>query len=271
MSIDNFKGKLLVCDMDGTLLNSRHQVSEENRKALQHFVRNGGLFTVATGRNEISVRDFIHELPICAPVIVYNGASIYDFPSGRIFWHRYLDNSAKAIVEELMNVFPELGVEVYQGEDIYFVRENEITFDHLSRETFVPVRIPLSEVPFPWVKVLLAWDNKNLKEVEEYLNKKQLGFRHVFSEPFFLELLNFEATKGHALKELTGILGIPASSVIAMGDNPNDEELLEFAGTGIAVSNAHDVLKRVANLFCCHHDENAVSQVIGWLEKGVLA
>ena len=74
-----FTGLMLVCDMDGTLLNSKLEVSDENVRAIEYFVDNGGVFTIATGRMELGVRKYLRILPVNAPVILYNGALIYDF------------------------------------------------------------------------------------------------------------------------------------------------------------------------------------------------
>lgn len=103
------------------------------------------------------------------------------------------------------------------------------------------------------------------------MNDFRVPFRQVYSEPQFLELLNPGATKGSALKVLTGILGIDKSRVISMGDNLNDIELIKEAGTGIAVANAHSALKAAANMCCTDHDSDAVSEVICWLQNGKIS
>jgi hypothetical protein len=275
-----FKGRLLVCDMDGTLLNSSSKVSEGNRKALERFVEGGGMFTVATGRMEKSVVPYLDKLPVNVPAIVYNGAAIYDFKAGRILWRADLDTAVAGAVRDVMERFPGISVQVYHGGTTYFVTENEYSDAHRIRENFEPVRTGLDEVPVPWFKIILAWDPLKLKDVEEFLRGCEAGckagceagckaqFRQVYSEPQFLELLNPAATKGSALKVLTDILEIDRSCVISMGDNLNDIELIKEAGTGIAVGNAHSALKAAAAMCCTDHDSDAVSEVICWLENG---
>ena len=76
-----FKGYTIVSDMDGTLLNSRGKLSEENVQAIGEFIKEGGCFTVATGRMLPSVERFIKRLQVNLPVILYNGTKIYDFNS----------------------------------------------------------------------------------------------------------------------------------------------------------------------------------------------
>lgn len=296
-----FKGRLLVCDMDGTLLNSSSKISEGNIKALERFVKGGGLFTVATGRMEKSVMPYLDKLPVNVPAIVYNGAAIYDFKTDRMLWQANLDTAVAGAVRDVMERFPGISVQVYHGGRTYFVSENEHSEAHRIREHFEPVRTGLDEVPAPWFKIILAWDPPKLKAVEEFLRGYETGcngsacgwgakddwtakggeavkdsessdnkalFRQVYSEPQFLELLNPEATKGSALKVLIGMLGIDRSCVISMGDNLNDIELIEEAGTGIAVANAHSAIKDAARMCCTDHDSNAVCEVINWLENG---
>lgn len=282
-----FKGKLLVCDIDGTLLNSSSKISEGNIKAIKRFVAGGGMFTVATGRMEKSVLPYLDVLPVNVPAIVYNGAAIYDFKTGRILWQADLDTSVAGAVMDTIERFPEIGVQVYHGGRSYFVRENNYTEAHRIREHFEPVRTGLDGVPSPWFKIIIAWDPPKLKDVEDFLRGYEAGrnaaggseaicvaesrkapFRQVYSEPHFLELLAPTATKGGALKVLTGMLGIDRSCVISMGDNLNDIELIKEAGIGIAVGNAHNALKAAAGMCCTDHNNDPVSEVIGWLENG---
>ena len=74
-----FEGILLVSDIDATLFNSEHHISEENAQAIEYFKSEGGLFSVASGRMRDAVGNYLNELKINAPTILHNGAKIYDF------------------------------------------------------------------------------------------------------------------------------------------------------------------------------------------------
>lgn len=266
-----FKDRLLICDMDGTLLDSSSRLSKENKMALDRFVAGGGLFTVATGRMEKSVMQYLQDLPVNLPAIVYNGAAIYDFRTERMLWQ---DNLAPGVIEpvkEVMERFPEIGVELYHGGMTYFIRENRYTYEHMLRERFDPIITSVDDVPQPWSKVILAWEPDRLPEVEKFLMGFRTLFSQVYSEPQFLELLNLNTSKGNALKVLIQMLGLDHTCVIAMGDNLNDMELIREANVGIATGNAHTALKAAADLCCSHHDLNAVSEVISWIESGKIA
>lgn len=270
MKNSRHNGTLLVCDMDGTLLNSERKVTKENREALFRFVDQGGLFSVATGRDELSVSGFLTDLPINMPVIVYNGAAIFDYSINKTIFKKYLDKDIFPVLKELMQAFPEMGAEIYRENSIYILKANDATRDHILRDFFVPQFSPVENIEFPWKKIILAWVPEKLKDVEIFLQRKQYPFRHFYSQPDFIEVLNPDASKGAALMELTSLAGIPSRSVIAMGDNMNDLEMIQAAGIGIVVSNAHRDLKAVADRLCCSNDDNAVAEVIDWLEAGKL-
>lgn len=263
-----FEGKLLVCDMDGTLLDSRQKISDENLRAINWFVEQGGLFTLATGRDEKSIRGFMEVLPVSLPVIIYNGAGLYDCESQKLLWNSWLPDSACEVVADLMEQFIDIGVMVFKRSDIYFLRENYYTDAFIKRDSVKPIYSSMDEISLPWTKVILAWDPENHKKVEEYISEQNMPFRHVYSQPDFIELLSYDATKGRALAELSRIAGISQNNIISVGDNLNDVEMIQYAGTGIAVANAHDGLKGHANLCCCHHEEHAIAQVIDWIHSG---
>lgn len=253
------------------MLDSGSKLSKENKRALDRFVAGGGLFTVATGRMEKSVQQYLDTLPINVPAILYNGAGIYDFKENRMLWRADLDPSVEVPIRDVMKRFPGISVQVYHGGKTYFVMENEHSDAHMIRENFDPVRIALEEVPRPWIKIILAWDPPKLREVEAFLSGYGLPFRQVYSEPQFLEILNPDASKGGALKVLIGLLGLERSCVVSMGDNLNDIELIKEAGTGIAVGNAHSALKAAADMCCTDNDNHAVSEVICWIENGKIS
>jgi len=174
-------------------------------------------------------------------------------------------------VKEVVARYPEIGVELYHGGMVYFAGENRYTYEHMLREKFDPIIMAIDDVPQPWYKIILAWDPDRLPEVERFLMKFPTLFSQVYSEPQFLELLNLNTSKGNALKRLINMLGLNHTFVIAMGDNLNDMEMIREANVGIATGNAHTALKAAADLCCSHHDLNAVSEVISWVESGKIA
>jgi Cof subfamily protein (haloacid dehalogenase superfamily) len=264
-----FENKMLICDMDGTLLNSSLKVSDENIAALRRFTENGGLFTVATGRMHVAMLQYLSILPINIPAILFNGAMIYDFFTKENIWDRPLPDSAKQTVIEILAEFPAAAAEIYQGDKIYLLNENIITERHIKVEKTNIARSPIDKIPFPWMKVLIASDHDTLCTIEQWLTKKNPPFRFTFSEKTFLELLNAQASKGHALIQLARMTGTPIENTYAVGDNLNDIEMIKMAGKGISVSNAHPDIQAAAAVCMPHHDEHAVAHVVDWIERNL--
>lgn len=265
-----FKGIMLVTDMDGTLLDGKGRISEENQRAIRRFIAGGGLFTVATGRMFKAVEPYLPVLPMNIPAIVYNGAAIYDFSTKKILWQNCLPDNLENVAEKIFQQFPGAGLEVFHGEDIYLASQNDETEIHMMREGFHPIIACLKDVPKPWFKILIASKPDQLVAVEEFLKGMKEEFHAVYSEPQFLELLNKNVSKGNALKRLAAMLNFPCDCIVAMGDNRNDLELLRTAATGIAVANAHSDVVRAADLICSHHEQDAVAEVINRIEDGTI-
>jgi len=266
-----FKDILLACDMDGTLLDSKKQISRENREAVKYFVEKGGSFTIATGRMDLGIVQYMPQLTVNAPVILYNGSQIYDYWKKETLWCKLLPTDVRSVLVHLMKKFPQMGVEVFHGGHMILLRENDTTEMHLKRAEFFPRRASIEEVPDGWYKVMLAWEHEKLLEVEKYILEniinKESAFYTVFSEPIFLEILSRDASKGAALKELIRMLEISPSRVIAVGDNLNDVDMIQAAGIGIAVENAHEQLKKVADYCFPDNDNHVVSKIVEWLDK----
>ena len=254
---------LLVSDMDGTLLRSDQSISLENQVAIKQFVNAGGLFTVATGRNEKSVVRFLDVIPINAPAILYNGSVIYDFATGKRLLDKRLPDRTIDVIDQLMKYFPQIGVEIYCEGKIYFPKENAITRMHQSREGFIPLFISLHHMLLSWNKVVLAIDPDDISEIEMFIKYR---FTHLFdvvqSEPQFLEILPKGSNKGTALKVLADLLSVDQSRIIAVGDNLNDLEMIRQSGFGFAVENAHPDLISSADFICSGNNNNALASLL---------
>jgi Cof subfamily protein (haloacid dehalogenase superfamily) len=266
----DFSEVLVVCDMDGTLLNSDNKVSRENSDAIKRFVEAGGWFTVASGRPETAVKPYITELPINAPAILYNGTVLYDMKREEMIYGMYLHESVKPIVSELLEKFPGVGSHVYLTGKIACLKKNEIIQRCQRKEFSSPDLTTVDQIAGePWHKVLFGAKPDVLKKIEEYLRNKVLNATIVYSEDEYLELLPLNASKGQALEKLISELNCNKEMVVALGDHLNDIELIKSAGVGVAVANAHPELKSAAKLCVSSNDEHAVAQLISLVEKGM--
>ena len=157
-----FSDYLLVSDMDATLLDDNHTISEENRQAIDYFIKNGGRFTVATGRMVEAVRAYMPNLHINAPAVLHNGAKIYDYEKDCAVFERFIEENRKQAIKRVYDDFPQIGLEVYSDEIVYVYRECEETKRFLTRSYEVVYSLPDEIWQRPWIKVLLIGERELL-------------------------------------------------------------------------------------------------------------
>jgi HAD superfamily hydrolase (TIGR01484 family) len=108
--LDKFRGVLFVADYDDTLLNSQAEITPENRDAIEYFVGNGGIFTVSTGRAFLAFKNHIGKVPINAPVVLSNGAMIFDFQKNVPIFNSFLPQRVQCDCRKIISAFPDIGL-----------------------------------------------------------------------------------------------------------------------------------------------------------------
>ena len=258
--------RLLVCDLDHTLLDESSQLCREDLEAIRAHVARGGLFTVATGRAPAAVRLF-PELVDCIglPAVTGNGGQVVDLSAGdRVLRRWTLPEPVRPLTAEVLARFPEVGAVAYLGLDgICTLRSNPHVEDLLAKEQRPAPPSAVETAPWPWNKVLLTQDHALLEEVGAWLEPRLAGLgRTVFSEDTYLEILPLGVSKGAALSWLLAREGICPEEVVAIGDAPNDRELLELSGWGVAVGNAAPELKAVADAVVAPNTAHGVRECL---------
>lgn len=256
------KKRLLVADMDHTLLDEKSRLSQENLEAIRRYVEHGGRFTVATGRAPAAIEIFSELLPLInLPAITGNGGQVVDLGRGnQVLWSWTLPEEVYPIMEETMEHFPEMGAVGYYGLDGFCsFRVNPYVEDLIWRERRPAVPTTVAASPKPWNKTLMTQAHDYMEQVQAWLTPRLQGVgRTVFSEETYLEILPLGVSKGAALSRLLEREGIAPGEVVAVGDALNDKEMLELAGLGLAVENAAPELKRVADRVICSNEEHAI-------------
>ena len=112
-----FDGILLATDVDGTLANF-NEIPRRNIEAIQHFVKEGGMFTVCTGRGYAMTYDIVNQVPVNVPGICVNGMQLYDFQQKKVISEIYLPKEAEKILADMRKQFPDIGVMIV-AEDVY--------------------------------------------------------------------------------------------------------------------------------------------------------
>jgi Cof subfamily protein (haloacid dehalogenase superfamily) len=218
---------------------------------------------VVTGRMVQSVRRFLEPARLDEPVICYQGAVVAD-AAGK--WLRHEPIPLELARETIALVEAEgYGLNVYVGDELYV---SDITqsardyagFQHLEVHRVGDVLEWLQEPP---TKLVCVGDPKALDGVEKRM-KAHFGDRLYISKslPYFLEFAAAGVTKGAGLDFLAEHMGFTPEQTIALGDGENDVELVEWAAYGIAVENAHDRVKAVADWVCPSAEHEGVAQVL---------
>jgi Cof subfamily protein (haloacid dehalogenase superfamily) len=244
--------RLVVADVDGTLVERGGDVPPEAREAIRRFREAGGTFVLATGRPLPGVLHYLEELGIEEPAIILNGAQVYDRKRGQVVYHRSLSREVTVRAVELSGRFDLEPFLYYDGQ--VYVRGPGPRVSHYEKKDRLVCR-PVGDLRALALereegaaKMLFIGPVKEGFALGEALREEGFALHVVQSDADFVEILAPGTSKGAALRWLMGRLGIPREEVMAIGDQQNDRELLEEAGCGVAVANAVEELKGVASL-----------------------
>lgn len=282
-----FDGVLICTDCDGTLTNSKGELSKENAEAIKYFQAEGGRFTLATGRFPEHVYKFSGLLKVNAPVISLNGVLLYDLEKKEKISYSpmetreceevlvYLNECWKGIWEYWLN---------FSGETsgCYKPLEDKFESETLKPEKAVEEQLKmtseevndrpgflgmLQSIPKNIAKIVFVMPEEMLRPVQKDLREK-FGDRFNFDSSWAngLEMQWIKSSKGMAVEELKKYFG-DIRKTVCIGDYDNDISMLQMADIGIAVENAIPEVKEVADRVTVSNDDNAIARVIYEMEK----
>lgn len=259
------KGWLLLTDMDGTLLSPDGSVSKRNQRAITEFVSQGGLFGVATGRMPSSIGRLVTGLPINCPIIVCNGAGVYDLATEQLHAVRYLDlQTVRGCIRDVMDGFPDIGIFVFEMDHTAVLTDAEWLSELEPEERAGFVHKALDEVGDDVFKLMFTGTPGRVSELRYFMDRHPVAASvdMVLGARTCLELLSKNVSKGAALVTLREELGIMPEQVLAIGDYENDAEMLRMAGISAAPKNAHPDILKLADMVVSHHGEDAVADFL---------
>lgn len=260
-----YEGILLCTDLDDTILTSDKTISDKNIEAIKYFMNEGGLFTFATGRVPKGVQPILKYIVPNAPMVCFNGGCIYDIQKEKELWASELTSEAIDVVDYVTSLHPSCGVEVCGKDKIYFCIRNRIVDEHQRLEHFPDNDMNYKDIPEAWRKVLFMVEADEVETIRNIISQSQYAdsFSYVKSSPWYYEILPKGNTKGEGLLRLASMLNIKPENTIGMGDNENDIDLIQKAGTGVAVSNAVKLIKDAADIITRNDNNNdAVAELI---------
>ncbi len=258
--------KLIVCDIDNTLLPAGGRISDVTAEALATLDEDTG-FTIATGRSFHVVRKFVDDLHLTLPVITSNGAQLYDYANEVSLYETLISPQT---IQVLFKKLIEEGFDfvAYADKGIYFRPQSEhlAFFQNYNASVAPELRAPmlpldedsLSGVSEKITKVLVYFPTKSLiTELQTWEDLEiTASMNHV------IDIMARNSTKGNAVVALARHLGIPLSSVYCFGDGENDVSMFTCGAVGVAMGNASDSVKKKAQVVTLPCLEDGVAYAI---------
>lgn len=264
--------KLIASDLDGTLLSTNGDITDENLAAIKDLAERGIIFVPVTGRAMYEMPRRVYECEYIRYIISSNGAVIYDKATGEKHTHNFAASQFSKIYsllreyEATMTVHYDLrsiaDSHKVSDEVFNYYRVNDYYKNHIR--THNVMRDDFDEFfSFPRDAEMLSVFFRYDSELEEAKSRLEaMGDIDITSSTVGnIELIRHGALKGNALSKLIDKLGVSLAETIAVGDSRNDISMLEIAGLALATDNATDAVKAKSHRVICHCDKNTAEYI----------
>lgn len=259
------KFKLIALDVDGTLLNDDHQLSEENKAAVAEVTRQGGQIVLCTGRSPQNSIPFMEEMGLSGYVLGHNGAATVSVGDRKVL-HQYgldargLDPYIEYCRRHSIHFDVNTAFDMYVDNVENLTQEAHYMYEHFR---IMPVTLPAWEdFREPIVKFTVFSKADILDEAQREWATWGEQYNILRSGEFFVDFMHPEASKGNALKHLAAELGIPQEQVLAIGNYYNDISMLTYAGLGVAMDNSPVEVKAAADAVTGTNNDNGVRDAL---------
>jgi Cof subfamily protein (haloacid dehalogenase superfamily) len=268
----NMAYKMLVLDLDDTLLREDYSISDRNLDALTKAQEQGVKVVLASGRPTEAMYQFSELLQLDkydSYIISYNGARITSMQNRDILFENSL---SKEQIHSLYDFSVANKLHIITFSEKGVISETQSPYiDNEIRLTGMPHCLVPSfkdEVQFSAVKCILLEDPIYLKEMEAKLKEECPEFSVSISKPFYLEVVQNGIDKALSIDFLAKKLGIQNHEIIAVGNAGNDLSMIQYAGLGVWVNNVPDHLRHYADIIVSSNEDDGVAEVV---EKYILS
>jgi hypothetical protein len=263
------KYKMLVLDMDDTLLNDDHIISNENKEMIARAQELGVYVILASGRPTPAMVEYAKELNMGNSFMIsYNGAVITDLSTDEVIFEQTLTQEQ---IHTLYDYSQKSKTHIITYLDGQVVSEThseyidvELNITGLKHKVVADFKASVYKSA---IKCILLEEPSYLKEVEKDLKATMPHLSICMSKPFFLEVAQTGIDKAYSIKVLAEKLNIQQSEIIAVGNAGNDLTMVEYAGLGVWVDNVTPELRDRANVIVASNNDHGVAEVI---EKYIL-
>lgn len=260
--------KVLVLDIDGTLTNSRKEITDKTRQAIWDAVLRGHKVVLASGRPTPGMRRYEEELKLArygGYLLSFNGARIVECRTGEVIYQNTL---SPGLVPGLYRYAREhrMGLVTYLGDTVISAFEPDEYVQLEARINGLPVRVVENFpgfVDFDIQKCLMTAPGEQAAVYEKELQEKYSREASIYrSEPFFVEIMPQGVSKASSIEHMLPVLGVDREHVICCGDGYNDISMICYAGLGVAMANAQPAVKEAADYITASNDEDGIVEVI---------
>lgn len=250
--------RLIALDVDGTLLNDDHELTEPTRQAVREAHEAGARIVLCTGRGPYNAIPVMEELGLTGVVITHNGAATVE-SADRSIVHQYSFGIERVL--PVIGYCRERGVhyDICSALDLFADRAGEEERIMYRNYGIEPIFVPdITRLAQPMVKLTLFGPPAVMDQAERDLPLLRCPLSIIRSGDRFIDVMHPEASKGAALRQLAAQMGLDRSQIMAIGNYYNDVEMIEFAGFGIAMANSPDDVKRRADAVTSSNNEDGV-------------
>lgn len=260
--------KVLVLDIDGTLMNSEKKITEKTKVALRAAQEAGVTIVLASGRPTPGIVPIAKEIGLDeygGYILSFNGAIVTNFKTGEIVFETVLPHDK---IQELYDASQTYGVSIVSYKDGGIVTE-------IEDDKYVEIEARINNMPVvkvdcfvdaltePVTKCLMLGDGDYLEKVEVEVNNQFGDLLNIYrSEPYFLEIMPQNVDKAYSLERLLAHLNLSRDEMVACGDGFNDLSMVRYAGMGVAMGNAQQVVKEEADFVTASNDEDGLVLVV---------
>lgn len=263
MSSKKFDGIYLFTDVDGTLASVHDEIPEKNIEAIDYFTKNGGTFSIATGRY-LGDTNVLEKLNINGLSILNNGACIYDFLNKKIVSSKALPEKSIEPLLHFCKKNTELGLLIV-NDDGYVIP----VIDNEKRPIFhsrYEIR-DIKNLKFPYYKLLIVAHTNIFGIIEELKNCNISDVDFVQSGPDTIEIVPKNISKGDTFLQICKENNIPKEKTYFVGDSFNDITMMQNAGFSASMKKAHDIVKSHSDIVLCDFSEGSIYHMVKLIEE----
>jgi Cof subfamily protein (haloacid dehalogenase superfamily) len=256
--------RLVVADVDGTLVTPDKLVTPRARAAVRRIVNADLAFTITSGRPPRGMKVLIDDLHVQAPIAAFNGG-LFVRPDLSVLRRHVISRDAATSVIDIM-AGGGLDVWLYTDNDWYVKSRRG---PHVEREVWTVKYDPVVISTFDDVrgrisKIVGVTDDAELMALclEEIRRRRGQPVSAALSQPYYLDVTHPKANKGEVVSALSGWLGIPTAEIATIGDMPSDVLMFARSGMSIAMANANDAVQRAATFVTSSNTDEGFARAI---------